>query len=273
LLRDTSAWKGFGRIFDQTKRECGKKREDIIQLVFMIFEFNKSMTKYIGKGKKAHLNCLDSLAYSCYVELVRISTHILFLSDFGLYRNAFDNIRYALESIVQALYIDARHPQISIKTKVEILKEVEDKIEYHAIRLIDELKIENKDRLKKEYKALSQAIHPSHRQIVATWTDVEEGVGIPTRVDCQEIERIYDSMKTMYDIFFFLFLTYFPDLKDLLKKNTKFIECVQTYKLSLISQTIGLKLRTNTHIHDRSVNISKGKQHPKTSQNRTKKHS
>jgi hypothetical protein len=250
LLRDdTQEWKGFERIFKQTKRECSKNRKDILQLIFIIFEFEKSMTKYVGKGKNANLNCLNSLAYSCYLELVRISTHILFLSDFGLYRNAFDNIRYVLESIVQALYIDLRHPQIDIKTKIEILKEVEDKTDYHAIRLIDELKIENKDRLKKEYKALSQAIHPSHRQIVATLTDIKEGVGVPARVDCQEIDKIYNSMKTMYDIFFFLFLTHFPDSKDLLKKNTKFIECVQTYKLRLIAQTMGLKLRNNARFH------------------------
>lgn len=248
MLKDTTEWKGFRRIFKQTKKECGKELKDILQLMFIMFEFNKSMTEYIGigKDKKPNLNCLNSLTFSCYLELPRISTHILFLLDFGLYRNAFDNIRYVLESIVQALYIDARHPNTDVYTKIEILKEVEDKIEYHAIRLIDELKIENKDRLKKEYKALSQAIHPSHRQIVATITDVREGIGIPTRVDCQEIDKIYNSMKTMYDIFFFLFLTHFFDSKDLLKKNPQFLECVQTYKLKLISQTMGLKLRKNT---------------------------
>lgn len=144
--------------------------------------------------------------------------------------------------MVQALYIDSRHPEIDIKTKIEILKEVENKTDYHAIRLINDLKIENKERLKREYKALSQAIHPSHKQIVATWNDIEKGIGVPTRVDCQEIDRIYDSMKTMYDIFFFLFLTHFSDARSLLKKNSKFIEYVQTYKLSLTSHILGFKL-------------------------------
>lgn len=40
----------------------------------------------------------------------------------------------------------------SLATKMEILKEIEDRREYHAVRLIDELKLAHKDKLKAEYK-------------------------------------------------------------------------------------------------------------------------
>ena len=177
------------------------------------------------------------------MELFRISGHILFLSCNGLYRNAFDDIRHTLESIVQALYIDLRHPKTDIGTKIEILKEVEDKREYHAVRLIDELEIDHKDKLKEEYKKLSQIIHPSHKQIVALMRDIKtEGKGVPTTVSCEEISKIYDSMKMMYNIFFFLVINYFPELKEPLKKNPYFTKGIKVYNLTLLSRVFKVRL-------------------------------
>lgn len=167
----------------------------------------------------------------------------MFLSTNGLYRNAFDDIRHAMESIVQAIYIDNRHPNASLGTKIEILKEIEDKREYHAVRLIEELKIAHKDKLKTEYKELSREIHPSHKQIEALLRDIktDEG-GIPTSVDCKEISRIYESLKKMYDIFFFLILNHVPELKVPIKNDSGFIKVVKLYKLGLVAEAIDIKL-------------------------------
>jgi len=147
-----------------------------------------------------------------------------------------------LESIVKAFYIDLRHPKTSLDTKIEILKEVEDKWEYRAGRLIDELKTRNKEKLKEEYKKLSQIIHPSHKQIVATIEDVTGDKGIPTSVDCEEISRILESMRRVYDIFFFLFVSYFPEAKEALKKNPKFVEDIKRHNLILLSKVLKVKL-------------------------------
>lgn len=161
----------------------------------------------------------------------------------GLYRNAYDCIRHTLESLVQAIYIDSRHPDTPLKIKIEILKEIEDKREYHASHLIDELKIAHKDKLQAEYKELSRMIHPSHRQIIATIRDIEKDeTGVPTPIDCKEVSSICESMRRMYDIFFFIILEYYPELKEGLKKDATFISGIKLYKLHLISSLMGIKI-------------------------------
>jgi len=244
MLRDqTKLEKSFQEIVEKSKEECGDRLEKIRQLTFIIPDFNKSLTKCCKPNGKVILpQYVHSLVHTCYLELFRVSAHIFFLSCNGLYRNAFDDIRYVLESIVQALYIDLRHPKTDINTKIEILKEVEDKREYHAVRLIDELEINHKDKLKREYKKLSLIIHPSHKQIVATLSDVMEDKGIPVTVDCEEILKIYDSMKKMYDMFFFLFVTCFSEVKEALKKNPDFIKSVKAYNLTLLSRVLKVRL-------------------------------
>jgi hypothetical protein len=233
---------GFRGIVKKSKEECGDELEEIRQLVFIIGIFYMSLVKSLSLSKEYRVRIESSLALMCFTELSRISGHILFLSCNGLYRNAFDNVRYALESIVQALYIDHRHPETPLKTKIEILKEVEDKREYHVVRLIDELKIDHKDMLKRQYKELSQVIHPSHKQIVTTLSDLMEDKGVPATVDCKEISKIYNSMIKMYDIFFFLFITHFPEVKITLKKNSNFIKLIKDYNLILLSKIFKVQL-------------------------------
>lgn len=241
MLRDLdSLEKGFRGIVKKSKKECHDELEAIHELVW---DFNSHFFEAYYEcvstnGKHRLPKYYNSLVDTCFLELWRISGHILFLSFNGLYRSAFDNIRYILELIIQALYIDLRHPKINLRIKIEILKEVEDKREYHAVRLIDELKIDHKSKLREEYKKLSRIIHPSHKQIIATVSDIVKDRGVPVTIDCEEIERIYDSMKRMYDIFFFLYLTYFPEIKEPLRKNPEFINDVKVFKLTLLSKVL-----------------------------------
>ena len=245
MLRSYDALEeAFREIAKKSKKECGSDLEKMRKLTCdLIPYFYKASDKTFPiKEKEKILKYCESLVATCFWESFRTCGHIMFLSVNGLYRNAFDNIRHLLESIVQALYIDLRHPTIPLNMKIEILKEIEDKREYHAIRLIDELEIEHKDKLKKEYKELSRIIHPSHKQIVATLSDILEDKGAPSAVDCKEISKIFNSMIRSFDIFFFLFMTYFPEVKEELVKNSDFIKAVKTYKLTLLSKVLGIKL-------------------------------
>ena len=166
------------------------------------------------------------------------SQHTLFFSCSGLYRQAFNNIRYALESIVQATYLDNRHPNTLLTTKIEILKEVENQRDYRANSLITKLEgiSEYKNSLTKEYSNLSKNIHHSHKQITATLADIREDNGIPVTIDCEEIARIFESLTRLYDIFFLLFITHFPELKETLEKNDVFIKSVKKYNLPMLSK-------------------------------------
>ena len=230
---------GFEGISKKSKEDCGDKLEEIRQLTYVSRHIEKTIRGLVESDSSKYRN---SLVFGCFLRLVRISGHILFLSCNALYRNAFDDIRHALESVVQALYIDLRHPKTDINTRIEILKEVEGKREYRVMRLIEELKIEHKEKLKEEYKRLSRIVHPSHKQIEAVWRDILEGKGIPATIDCEEISKIYDSMKKMYDIFFFLFILRFPEFKKSLEKNLDFIKIIKVYNLTLLSTVFEVRL-------------------------------
>jgi hypothetical protein len=235
---------GFQEIARESKEECGEDLEKIRKLIFdLIPYFYKACSKaFSPKKKEKAFKYIESLVATCFWESFRTSGHILFLSMNGLYRHAFDTIRHLLESVVQALYVDIRHPTVPLRVKIEILKEIEDKREYHAIRLIDELEIDHKDKLKREYKELSRIIHPSHKQIVATLSDLWEDKGVPATLDCREISKIFNSMIRMYDIFFLLFMTYFPEVKKELAANPNFIKAVKAYKLLLLANVLGIRI-------------------------------
>ena len=130
----------------------------------------------------------------------------------------------------------------NIFVKLAILREVEDKREYHTSRLIDKLPIQHKNKLTKIYKETSQAIHPSHKQIESTMRDFTSSDGLAATVDCKEIDRITKYLKDIYDVFIFLYVTYFHEVKDSLEKNSEFADFVKTYKLYLTSKIMGIKL-------------------------------
>lgn len=232
-----SLLKGYEDIIKKSRESCNAELERIRQLIFDInTSFFKSFT-IIHSQEAGH-----SLISVCLFELARVSAQILFFSSSGLYRNAFYNIRHMLESSVQASYIDARHPDLDVETKIEILKEVEDRVEYRAIRLVGELEIDFKDKLKSEYKRLSRIVHPSHEQIITTIRDVAKLEAIPGPVECGKISEIYDSMKAMYDIFFSLYIKPFPGLRESLKKNPDFVSNIKKYRLTLVSKVLNVSI-------------------------------
>jgi hypothetical protein len=105
------------------------------------------------------------------------------------------------------------------------------------------LKIAHKDRLKAEYKELSRMIHPSHKQKMTLLHEIETGEeGVPIIVNCEELSNIYESMKKMYDIFFFVIFNHFPELRESMKSASDFVSGVKSYKLRLVAESIGVKL-------------------------------
>jgi hypothetical protein len=239
--------KGFQDVVSRSKKECGKELEKIRLLAFVTYEFMDSLIKCLSLKKEYRMKTVSSLTFAFLLpEFVRISGHIIFFSFNGLYRNAFYNIRYAQESIVQALYIDYGHPKTSLETKTEILKEIENKEGYRANVLISRLRFlpkKYRTLLKEQYSELSQMVHPTHKQVISTLTDLKKpDKGAPAAIDCDEVSRIYDSMKRMYDFFFFLVIMYFPEVIEELQKNARFVEQIKVHNLSLLSKLLDVKL-------------------------------
>jgi len=233
------------KIVRKSRRECANELKKVNKLIVLALtpaleSYLKCCAKSNGQVKTEYYRTLTE---KCFIELMKVSNRILALCYIGAYRSAFNDMRYVLESIIQAVYIDIRHPDTGLQTRIEILKEVEDKIEYRAVHLVDKLDIDYKDKLKIEYKKLSRIIHPSHKRVFQTIAEVKKSIEGPFPVDCKEVEKIYDSMKIMYDIFYFLFVIAFsPELKETLKKNQNFILFIKHYNQILLSKTFDIKL-------------------------------
>ena len=93
----------------------------------------------------------QKLAFTCLIDLMHSTNCTTFMTACGLYKNAYHNIRYALESIVHSVYMDLRHPNADFRTKIEILNEVENLPKYHGVQLLKALEINNKEEIMREY--------------------------------------------------------------------------------------------------------------------------
>lgn len=224
----------FKKSFEEATRKCTSESE---KLRVLMVDSSDVFSKLVLR-EKFRISLMDVRMH----ELQRLIIHILYVSLSGLYRNAFDNIRYIFESAIQSLYIDSRHSISGLRTKIEILKEVEDKREYRAASLIDKLEIDHKDALKKEYKRLSQVIHPSHRSIIEVLGFAQK-VSSPelfvAPVSCKEISDIFESMKIVLDMVLFLYISCTPKMrKERLQNDSDIIKYSKKYNLILLSKII-----------------------------------
>lgn len=221
----------FKKSSEEAIRKCASESE---KLRVLIVDSGHAFSKLILPEKLR-----ISLTEVRIFELQRLTVHILYLALNGLYRNAFDVIRYIFESAIQSIYIDSRHPISGLRTRIEILKEVEDKREYRAANLIDKLEIDSKKyTLKKEYKRLSQIIHPSHRSIIEVLGAIR-AQQIISPPSCKEISEICESMKIVLDMILFLYISCTPEKrKEKLLKDSDLVKYSKKYNLILLSKLL-----------------------------------
>ncbi len=239
-------FKDFHKTLEKSVKECTElpKINELLFIVGWIFATFLKIPKFFVEGKVSE-KYRQSLTFTCFIEFMHNSNCTTFLTASGLYKNAYHNLRYALESIVHSTYIDLRHPDSDFKTKIEILDEVENLPAYHGVKLVKDLEISNKDdimreydKINKEYKKLSRNVHFTYRHLLVTEKNIIESSVHSTEMDCSEVSRIYDSMKTVYDFFIFLFLSYFPELKEPLTKNEEFTKAVKDHNLNLVCKIL-----------------------------------
>lgn len=245
LKEPSKITKSFQDNIEKSRKECIRELEKIRDLSYNL---NYCFGTFINEDNLREL--MDSLIFWCYIESTEILGYTLYLSYCGLYRNAFENIRHILELSIQAYYIDINHPKTSFWTKLEILKEIETSKEYHTSRLIQEKLsfkkgvckgLDCKGFLNIAYKNLSKTIHPSHDKIIATRKDVmipEKDEGLLGLVECGEVSKIFDSMKTVLDVFYILVIFEYPDFLDIMRNDKGFVECVKKYKLKLLTKVL-----------------------------------
>jgi hypothetical protein len=231
------------KTLEKSKKECADltKMNELVLILGLTLVAMAKIPNFFDEMKEISDRYTQSLVFTSLMELIRASGRTVFLSGCGLYTNAYHNIRYCLESAIQSMYIDSKHPETDFSTKIEILKEVEDLPDYRGIQLVKKLDIECKKEINQEYKKLSARVHFRHEQFEGTASDVMSSTFILFKQDCKEVTNLYDSMRMLYDIFFLLLFTSFPEIKEELKKNAPFIELIRDHNLRNLSKVFGIR--------------------------------
>ena len=99
-------------------------------------------------------------------ECMKIFDWILVSLLLGSYRSVNKELRFMLESICQAFYIDYNHISTPLDTKFEILKALGNYGNFIGSKLINKTKINDslKKELKEIYGVLSNYVHPSFEE-------------------------------------------------------------------------------------------------------------
>ncbi len=190
-----------------------------------------------------------SLFFNAFLEFFRVSSQNAYLCASGLYRNVYFNLRFALESMVQTLYIDNKYPNGDLVGKMMVMQEIESLDKCRGVQLIKKIQLPNQDQIVREndkihkrYDYLSNKIHFNNKQLYETIMDFNQGKLKSTKVDCNEVKQIYESMQVVYDFFFLLFLSYFPETKEPLLENKEFIDAIKDHDLVLTCRILGVKI-------------------------------
>ena len=154
--------------FDRYKKlieETQLKNKDLIEEIDILI---KEIRDHInGLDKRLHDNKKDFMLAIRLVECFRILEWIKVCFYCGSYHTVYRELRYIIDAMTQAFYIDTKLPSAKLKTKFEAFKmfDEDSKFDFIGTNLINKLDgIPNQDKLRNLYKELSDFIHPSYKQ-------------------------------------------------------------------------------------------------------------
>ncbi len=141
---------------------------------------------------RAHIRGIDKEVYSRrnelliairLVEAFRIFNWIKICLACGSYQSVFRELRFMLDAVAQACYIDLNHIDASLVSKLEVYKALGDMGGFIGSTLFDRIKGFNKKQILKDvYTKLSRFVHPS----------IEES---RRRIESTPLKELVDSLK------------------------------------------------------------------------------
>lgn len=172
-----------------------------------------------------------------YLRCLEINKHIGILHFeilSGFYYQSIREMRYLLEAIIQAYYIDKANPNTDVWAKLEFLKEI-DKDKMMGSKLIKESQLKNKNALKSLYFRLSKHIHPTYEKL----NPVYEKMELHENISFEFNGRMFNQCKKFIDQFMdatlFIALSYEPKTIENIKYDQKLLNSLNelNYKLTI----------------------------------------
>lgn len=152
------------------------------------------------------------------------------------YHLAIRELRFILDSMVQAYYVDKRHQAADITCKLEIIKEVEG---LYGTKMIDETDLTHKTQLEKLYRGLCSYVHSSYEELISSGPVTTETTRLDFKPDLALSQLCKDFVNRTMDAVFFISLSLFPEI---LRSELKFQQMRTSVIKSLRELGFGLAL-------------------------------
>ncbi len=174
-------------------------------------------------------------AISLYRELQWIADCI----SQNAYHQSIREMRFVLDSMVQAYYIDERHRDSQMPCKLEIVKEIEEW--GFGRRLIDKTNLCHKSDLKNLYGELSAYSHSTCKELVSSRSRKAKEIASLTFEEDIEMKNLcIEFLNRMLDAVLFVTLSLFPEI---LGPQTKLRKIKASLPISF--KQLGFKLALN----------------------------
>jgi len=168
-----------------------------------------------------------------YLELKKQLPLLHFTITSGLHYQSIRELRYILESFIQAYYLDKNHPKGNMDFKLEILKDNR----LFGSRLIDNITdLKYKKELKTLYSGLSKHVHSSYEKLMPVLNYDELEHNIQFSFNERMLNESVEFMDKTFDAIFFLVFSYNKELIS--KDNENLLKTFETEGYELTSKFI-----------------------------------
>lgn len=220
-LEDGKWFEGIIKIFERERKEYLKERKEI--------GYCEEYQRILGELSPLLLDSDDNLLSFKIREIPKHLRILHFMIMATMYPQSIRELRYMLESIIQAYYIDTNHPNTDISFKLEILKEIHKISGSRLIKLTD---LKNQRRLIKIYGKLSSYIHSSYEKNAPVYTNNEYLLNTNFGYSDRMFKESTFLTKKTIDVIFFVILSFNKDIIPQIKEHYEFNESLNDFELT-----------------------------------------
>jgi len=163
---------GYSRVIEEGK-------DNFDEMFDTLDEINSEILKHIYQLDPDLIAIKDNLLIAVRLtECIKIFDWILICFLLGSYRSVYKELRFMVESMCQAFYIDYNHFSTPLETKFEILKALGNYGNFIGSQLIDKTKLNKslKKEMKEIYGILSNYVHPSSEESKFLFKRIEKAM-------------------------------------------------------------------------------------------------
>ena len=162
----------------------------------------------------------NSLTFFRVVSFYREFRWIQYCISQNAYHQCIRELRFILDSMIQAYYIDEKHHNSEMSCKLEIVKEIDRRA--FGGKLVDQTDLEHKQDLKGLYSELSAYVHSTYRELTSSMPKKAKQIAdLKFEPDDKMRKLCIRLTNQTMDTVFFITLSLFPGIFGPHTKQTK----------------------------------------------------